>query len=258
MERGVIQLATTILFCMILLSFVSAHEEEENSLLTKEFATKTSLVLIIVSSINACIWVSISYFSKKNKRRNFCAIIIPIIITSLFLIITTLFVNLNSETNGPVHWHADYEIWACGEKLNLIDPEGLSNKVGTNLFHEHNDDRIHIEGVVQDRNEVNLQHFIETIGGEISISAISLITNEGLVSYENGQQCNGTLQVFVYKTYQEKIIQEKVEHFLEYIPSPQSEVPPGDCIIIEFAEEKETTEHICETYKNPIGEVHGS
>lgn len=109
-------------------------------------------------------------------------------------------------------------------------------------------------------DKINLQHFIETVGGEISSSAISLMTNEGAVNYENGKQCNGFLQVFVYKTENERVIQNKIENFLDYIPSPYSQVPPGDCIIIEFAEEKESTEHICETYRiaEEKGEAHGN
>ncbi|MDP3728104.1 MAG: hypothetical protein Q8R18_01485 [bacterium] len=265
MRKGVMQLVISIFICILLSFLAFAHEEaqdsvvsvheEKDSVLTKEFATKISIALIILSSINAFVCLALSYISKKNKKIKFLAIIIPIIFTSLFLIITTIFINLNSESSGPVHWHADYEIWACGEKVNLIDPEGFSNKVGTNLFHEHNDDRMHIEGVVEDIEEVNIKHFIETIGGEISTSGISLRTNEDLVRYENGELCNGTLQMFVYKTENKVITQEKVEDFLNYIPSPYSDVPPGDCIIIEFEEEKETTEHVCETYK---GENHGS
>ncbi len=260
MKKRVIQVVILFLLCVFLLSIVSAHEEETNYFLTKESLTKISLFLIVMSSINALLWVIISSFSKKKKKAKFLAIIIPIILTSIFLIITTIFINLNAETKGPVHWHADYEVWACGEKLNIINPSGLSNKVGTNLFHEHNDDRIHIDGVVEDIEEVNIEHFFEVIGGQISSSGISLITNKGFVSYKNGEVCNGTLQIFVYTTKNKEMQQTKVKNFLEYIPSPYSEVPPGDCIIIEFAEEKETTEQICETYKIALekGEIHGS
>ena len=244
MKKRVIQVVILFLLCVFLLSIVSAHEEETNYFLTKESLTKISLFLIVMSSINALLWVIISSFSKKKKKAKFLAI----------------FINLNAETKGPVHWHADYEVWACGEKLNIINPSGLSNKVGTNLFHEHNDDRIHIEGVVEDIEEVNIEHFFEVIGGQISSSGISLITNKGFVSYKNGEVCNGTLQIFVYTTKNKEMQQTKVKNFLEYIPSPYSEVPPGDCIIIEFAEEKETTEQICETYKIALekGEIHGS
>lgn len=257
MQKSVFKVFCSLVLTFLLISFVTAHEEETAS---NESLTTISLVLITLTSINVLVLLAVSCRYKKHKKAIFLTMVIPIILTTLFLVISTIYINLNSQSEGPVHWHADYEIWACGEKLNLIDPEGFSNKVGTNLFHEHNDDRMHIEGVVEDLEEINLQHFIEIIGGEISASAISLITNEGFVTYENGQQCNGVLQAFVYKTEHGEVTQEKEENFLEYIPSPYSQVPPGDCIIIEFGEKKEITEHICETYKNPIegGEIHGS
>ena len=53
---------------------------------------------------------------------------------------------------------------------------------------------------------------------------------------------------------------QKIDNFPEYVLSPYSQIPPGDCIIIEFSEEKQTTEHICETYKVAVqrGELSGS
>lgn len=238
---------------LLLISLVFAHGDEEESKKSLDIST-ISFIIIGISSANALFILALSCFYRKQKALLFWILITPIIFTSIFLIVTTLLTNFNADSQGPVHWHADYEIWICEEKINLVDPQGFSNKVGTNLFHEHNDDRIHIEGVVTSMEEVNLQHFIETVGGEITKSGITLITNDGLVSYENGEKCNGTLQVFVYKTENEMQTQEKLDDFLEYVPSPYSEVPPGDCIIIEFGEEKESTEKMCTTYR---GENHG-
>jgi len=46
--------------------------------------------------------------------------------------------------------------------------------------------------------------------------------------------------------------QQKLENFEDYILSPHTSIPPGDCIIIEFDSDKEKTDHICETYKVSI------
>jgi len=46
--------------------------------------------------------------------------------------------------------------------------------------------------------------------------------------------------------------QVKLENFADYVLSPYVNVPPGDCIIIEFDEEKDTTDKICETYSASI------
>ncbi len=85
----------------------------------------------------------------------------------------------------------------------------------------------------------------------------------------SGQICDGVpakLQVFVMKVENPKdrgewiYSQAKLEDPMEYVLSPQSQVPPGDCIIIELAQEKKMTEHVCETYELAIkrGELHGS
>ena len=43
--------------------------------------------------------------------------------------------------------------------------------------------------------------------------------------------------------------QIKIDDFEEYIISPYSNIPPGDCIIIEFGPEKQLTDKICLPYK---------
>ena len=47
--------------------------------------------------------------------------------------------------------------------------------------------------------------------------------------------------------------QQKLDNFEDYVLSPYTQIPPGDCIIIEFDAEKEKTEHICESYKVAVG-----
>ena len=86
--------------------------------------------------------------SKHEKHILFWSMVVVLGSATLYLAAYTLTVTLLSVTNGPVHWHADFEFWACGEKLDLKDPEGFFNRVGSPVFHEHNDDRIHVEGVV--------------------------------------------------------------------------------------------------------------
>jgi len=230
---------------LLLVPIVLAHTEET---ISNKALTNTVLVLLGIAAGNAFLLI---FLSRKAKHKTifFLGIIIPIIGATLFLVGVTIFTNLSAVTKGPVHWHADYEIWACGEKVELVNPSGISNKIGTSLFHEHNDNRIHIEGVVEDLHEVNLQHFFEVVGGEFTGSGVTLITEEGKVSYENGEICNGILQVFLYTIDEGEVTQEKLHDFVIHVPSPYSEVPPGDCLVIEFGEEKETTERICETYE---------
>ncbi|TSC65794.1 MAG: hypothetical protein CEO21_330, partial [Microgenomates group bacterium Gr01-1014_80] len=131
--------------------------------------------------------------------------------------------------------------------------EGLSNKVGTEVIHEHNDNRIHIEGVLLDPHNAEVSHFFELIGGELHNDHINVPTDKGIVSLQNGQTCPdqtpATLQVFVYKTQGDTFSQTKLSDPEAYIISPHSQVPPGDCIIIEFGPVREKTDKLCNFYK---------
>ena len=236
------------------------------------FSINVALIFSLVILILVIISIHYEKKLKKYKKWLFLGIIIPVIITTLYLVASTVYLNLISETKGPVHWHADFEIWNCGKKINLIDPKGLSNRIGTSVLHEHNDDRIHVEGVVVNYTKVDLSSFFEVIfsGGQLTKNELVVPTNDGVFALIDGDECNGRagkLQVFLYRIInpEEKksgfiYKQEKLENFENYVLSPYSTVPPGDCIIIEFGEEKEKTEHICETYKTATekGDLVGS
>ena len=128
----------------------------------------------------------------------------------------------------------------------------MTNRVGTSTLHEHGDNRIHVEGVLTELYYGDVHSFFEVVGGEINENSFSIPTNYGLI--QSGG-CNGTLQIFVYKVIDQnskpwEYIQKKVSP--EYILSPQSNVPPGDCIVIEYGTEKKKTDRICESYEIAI------
>jgi len=247
------------LFLMFLFFLVSAaaHEITEGSEGAKyEYLSGISTNLIIIASAISLTFVIIALtYQKKLKNYKvilFLGIIIPIIIISLFLAGSTVYLNTISESKGPVHWHADFEIWACGEKVDLVDPTGLSNRIGSPVLHEHGDLRIHVEGVLIRLNDADLHSFFEVIGGDLTNERLVSPTDKGVLEIQNGDMCNGlpgVLQVFVYQTEDGEAVQKKIADFEEYVLSPYSNVPPGDCIIIEFDEEKEETDKICTTYK---------
>lgn len=189
---------------------------------------------------------------KERVKRLFFGLYLVIVLgATLYLVYYTISKNLASITMGPVHWHAQFEVYACGEKIELEDPSGWSNKVGTDLLHEHNDNLIHVEGVVNNRGSVTLGEFFKVAGGEMTNRTLTVVTNDppGVVKtyYEcNGQQ--GNLNVFVIKTIDQQVKQEKLTDPANYVISPYSQVPPGDCIIIEFNGEKERTDKLCSGY----------
>ena len=146
-------------------------------------------------------------------------------------------------------------IWNCGQEVNLKDPTGgLTNRIGTTLLHEHNDKRIHVEGVVQHAEDASLGAFFNVIGGELTENSVIIPTNAGQLPLTNGSVCpdgaEGNVQVFVYQTDADGFYsQKKIIDPQNYQISPFTTVPAGDCVIIEFGPEKDKTDHLCRSYE---------
>ena len=257
-----------LVFVFLLLVFsVYAHGEEaeitnvSSDGLVDYFAS-TSIYYVLLGSAIVILITLISIFyrrkSEKTKWVLFLLILISVVLITFYITGTTIYLNYTSQTRGPVHWHADFEIWVCGERVDLADPEGFSNRIGSPVFHEHGDDRIHVEGVVVNKNHVNLRRFFYFVGGTLDDDLLELPVNDGILSVKNGDLCNGKtgeLQVFVYKVLNPSDAKEwgyeqvKIEYFENYVLNPYSNVPPGDCIIVEFDANKNKTDKICKTFE---------
>ncbi|MBS3102431.1 hypothetical protein J4458_03210 [Candidatus Woesearchaeota archaeon] len=263
---------------LLLFSIAYAHLEEEvpeaigeEKIGIEDYIKTTSLNYLFVASIMILVLVLFSLFYKEKEKIKlflFLGIVAPAIIATAYLAGSTIYLNAVSQTKGPVHWHADYEIWDCNEKIELIKPKGLTNRIGNPLFHDHGDSRIHVEGVVADKRRVDLHMFFETVGGYLDSSMLRIPTDEGVVEIKNSDLCNGEegkLQAFLYRVKNPEeskkwvFEQLKVKNFPNYILAPYSNIPPGDCIIIEFGKEKEKTDKMCETYKAAMqrGDLNG-
>lgn len=248
------------------------------------FIAAALLVILVILSI----W-AVRSGKKKLFKPLYISIIVVASAATLIISGATIYLNVRSATGGPVHWHADIEYWACGNELELRDPQGvLSNKIGTPTLHEHNDKRIHLEGVpVNLPYDASLGKFMEVVGGEVSRNTLVVPLNNDklyengedetdgdgsadpstqlieqfisqgkdgkIASFVNGQKCDdeaSEVQVFAYqfnendKTYR----QTKLDDPANYMVSRHSEVPPGDCVIFEFAPPMERTNKLCEQY----------
>ncbi len=203
-----------------------------------------NLLIAIASAITFAI-IGISIYLRNRlpdslKKAFFIIIIISVSISTLYLAGATVLANMSSVAGGPVHWHADFDMWICGQKILLLEPKNLENRVGTPLLHHHNEGaekarygiyRIHVEGVVSDPKEINLGHFFEAIGGHFSKVSIIIPQKDGSVlEYKNGDLCpdgtEGTLKMYVNG--------ELNQEMDEYVMKPYSNVPPGDFIRIAF------------------------
>lgn len=217
-----------------------------------------SLRSVLLAALALLVLIGITVLLRRRAPRVemalFWSIVTVVVITTISLIGSTVYLNTTSSSGGPVHWHADFELWACGQELELKAPSGfLSNKIGTSTLHEHKDKRVHLEGVVVHPQDASLGKFFRVIGGQISSSSLVVPTNSRTERYVNGQSCNGRraeVQAFVYRSNPDKTYSlQKLDQPDEYVISPHSNVPPGDCVIVEFDVPKATTDKMCRSYK---------
>ena len=251
-----------------------------------------SLRVILASSILLIIFITIaSLFANKKhkylKKPLFFMIVFVIMVGTGTLFGSTIYLNVKSDSGGPVHWHADIEFWACDVQLELRNPSGfLSNKIGTSTLHEHNDQRIHLEGVVVDDSvDATVGKFMRVIGGGISNQSLNVPLADSILedfvdgdtvdlggvsniekyirtdsigkkslNVKNGDSCpnnvSSEVQMFVlrYNKNDKTYAQTKIEYPENYTIRDESIVPPGDCIIVEFGKKKDRTDRLCEQY----------
>lgn len=227
-----------LLLSVIFANLSYAHEEELDFELDYQSYPITQLQAVGYGSlafvvITAIIFFSGSKMSEMAKKITYALLMIVVVMVTLYLVITTVHTNIASATKGPVHWHADFEIWACDKRIELLEPKGLSNTQGIDLTHAHNDDRIHVEGVILDYKQASLGAFFNAIGGSISDDGFKVPANEGLASYHEGDFCNGQparLHVFINGN--------KVGDPANHVIAQYEKVPPGDRIKIIFTEKQ--------------------
>lgn len=169
---------------------ISYFANEDLETLINNLSLNTVLIgsAILILLVALAIWV-VKGKHKKLKMPLFVAIIAVISATTLMISGSTVYLNVKSASGGPVHWHADIEVWACGNELELRDPVGaLSNKIGTPTLHEHNDKRVHLEGVpVTLPYDASLGKFMNVIGGEITKDAMVIPVNSNGDLFENNR-----------------------------------------------------------------------
>lgn len=136
--------------------------------------------IILIACIALVVLIILSILLRdrvpKLKPWLFGALTATLVLPTLYLVASTIYINVKSESKGPVHWHAGIEFWACGTELDLRNPAGLlSNKVGTSTYHEHDDKFIHLEGVVMQREiDASLGKFMRVTGGYITPQSVGI------------------------------------------------------------------------------------
>ena len=230
MKKGILLFFFFVLF-IYSAHFVFSHEAEEEPVTRHpDIFPLTQLQALEYGSLVFSVMIVIALLFHKVMNDSAKKIMYFLIVTlvssvTLYLVAATIYMNHISPTKGPVHWHADYEIWVCGKQINLEKPKGMSNMQGTELVHSHDDNRIHVEGTLIDKNDASLGSFFHAIGGSLYDDGISVPTDNGIIFVSDGGICNGKpgrFYVFVNGKLQ--------ANPSAYVISPFEKVPPGDRI----------------------------
>lgn len=173
-------------------TYFSDLEQQVTSLGSKT-VLYASVILLAATVLSALLKKK----SNPVKIALFSIMAITLVGSTVLLFGSTIYLNTNAESKGPVHWHSDIEFWACGAEVELRNPHGtLSNKIGTATYHEHNDKRIHLEGVVVKKSEdAGIVKFMRVTDGFIQPDAVAIPLNDKEDEwFVSGDQLDGDKQ----------------------------------------------------------------
>ncbi|MBI4141299.1 hypothetical protein HY484_00060 [Candidatus Woesearchaeota archaeon] len=148
-----------------------------------------------------------------------------ITITFFVLAIITLFVWWLKQPpqiplNQEFHSHAYIDIFICGEQKDLPRSEGHDTVhgkgfVGIPLLHTHDDNILHLEGVVRNRQHVSLGAFFDALKVPFDSTKVFNTSNGDLCNDKPGK----------WKMY---VNSKETDKFRDYIPyniaEPQKQV----------------------------------
>ncbi|MFB6245506.1 MAG: hypothetical protein ABEJ03_04130 [Candidatus Nanohaloarchaea archaeon] len=151
-------------------------------------------------------FVKESDLGDKEKNILMNGFIVAVMAPTLLAAGAFLHSTQTSWTDGEVHYHADYEVLVERdgqlERTDLVNPSefckdtshestymcSINDRTGSVKYHEHNDQRIHLEGTFKHREDASLSSFFETFGGRLSNERLVYPTTDGTIDVtENGK-----------------------------------------------------------------------
>jgi hypothetical protein len=152
--------------------------------------------------------------TEKNFLMN--GFIVFILVPSFFAAGAFMHESETSWSNGEVHYHADFEVLVTNgsgglQELDLVDPVKfcddtshestymckINDRTGSTEYHEHNDDRIHLEGVFKTKEDASLAAFFEQFNGELTNTRLVFPTDQGVRTFEENDEYS--LKILVQK-----------------------------------------------------------
>lgn len=194
------------------LTAAAIHTMPELSLISYVPGALTAGVvsLFLLAAISFWREKSLTMHDKNILMKGF---IVAILFPSFFAAGAFIHESQTSWSGGEVHYHADMEFFVNdgGEikRLNLVDPQqfckdtshessymcSINDRTGSTEYHEHNDQRLHLEGVFKTKEDASLGTFFKIIGGELSNQRFVIPSTEGVKTYE--EDANNNLVIAV-------------------------------------------------------------
>jgi hypothetical protein len=149
----------------------------------------------------------------RDKNIIMNGFLIAVLVPSLYTAGAFVHQSQTSWSGGEIHWHADYEVMVEEnneyQQLDLIDPSNfceetrhesttmcsLNDRTGSTKYHEHNDNRIHLEGIFKKREDAVLSAYFETFGGKLTNTELRYPTNDRMVEKAEGN--SETLKILI-------------------------------------------------------------
>jgi hypothetical protein len=177
--------------------------------------------ILLLGFFASVVLASASFYREKeltlrDKNVLMNGFLIVVLLPSLYTAGAFVHQSQTSWSGGEIHWHADFEVLVENEsggldRLDLIDPGNfcentrhessymcsVNDRVGSTEYHEHNDNRIHLEGVFKEREDATLAAFFEQFDGKLRETELVYPTNDGVV--ERYQDENRTVKILVRK-----------------------------------------------------------
>jgi hypothetical protein len=176
--------------------------------------------LIVIGFFASMVLAAVSFYREdeltlQDKNILMNGFLIAILVPTLYTAGAFVHESQTSWSGGEIHWHADFEVLVeqDGElqRLELVDPGNfceetrhessymcsVNDRVGSTEYHEHNDNRIHLEGVFKEREDASLASFFDQFNGELTNNKLVYPTNNGTVEVE--EDANHTVKILVNK-----------------------------------------------------------
>jgi hypothetical protein len=200
-------------------------------------------LLILLSALSMYKEGDLTLHDKNTLMNGF---LVVVLFPSFFTAGAFLHESQTSWSGGEIHWHADYEVIVQNEsgeleRLDLIDPSefcesdymcAINDRTGITEYHEHNDNRIHLEGVFKEREDATLRAYFNTFGGELTNDKLVYPTNDG--TFRDETRGNKTLKIFVQAGVGGDREWKRIEQPGDYVISPYKRGPNMDNIFIVY------------------------